>query len=100
MNFITELDYKIGQNIKNLRIKLDLSSLHLGDYLNVSSSFIRSVENGKSKYNIRHIYLIIALFNEKDPSITFDLIMPEIEENLILELQAIKKVDNKYIKDE
>ena len=62
MNFITELDYKIGQNIKNIRIKLNLSSLHLGDYLNVSSSFIRSVENGKSKYNIRHIYLIIALF--------------------------------------
>ena len=57
MNFITELDYKIGQNIKNIRIKLNLSSLHLGDYLNVSSSFIRSVENGKSKYNIRHIGL-------------------------------------------
>lgn len=42
MNFITELDYKIGQNIKSIRIKLNLSSLHLGDYLNVSSSFICS----------------------------------------------------------
>ena len=83
MNFVTELDHKIGQNIKNLRIKLGLSSLQLGDYLNVSSSFIRSVEGGKSKYNIRHIYLILALFNEKDSSVTFDMIMPKIEENLI-----------------
>ena len=97
---INKLDKEITKKVKELRKKLSLTTLDISIHLNVSNAFVRNVEAGYKKYNIKHLYLIYCLFHELDPNVTFDMLMCDYNSDLIIELKDIKKVNNKYIKDE
>ncbi|MCP1226692.1 hypothetical protein [Sebaldella sp. S0638] len=96
---ITDLDKLISQRILKIRNRLEIPSYKIADYLNVSSSFVRAVESHTMKYNVKHIYLIVQFFNEYDEFIDFNDIFPERDDELIVELQETKKVNNKYQKE-
>ncbi len=96
---ITDLDKLISQRILKIRNRLGIPSYKIADYLNVSSSFVRAVENHTMKYNVKHIYLIVQFFNEYDDTVDFNDIFPERDDELIIELQETKKVNNKYQKE-
>ena len=51
---ITKLDKEIALKVKIIRENLKLSATDLSAHLNVSSSFVRNVEAGYKKYNIKH----------------------------------------------
>ena len=59
---INELDLRITRKVKKLRKKYSLTTLELSSHLNVSNAFIRNVEAGYKKYNIKHLYLLYCLF--------------------------------------
>lgn len=97
---INELDLRITRKVKKLRKKYSLTTLELSSHLNVSNAFIRNVEAGYKKYNIKHLYLLYCLFYELDHKITFNMLMADYDTDLAIELQNIKKINNKYEKDE
>ena len=71
-SIIMSFEKRTAENIKKLRKKLNISVDELSEYLDVEGSFIRSVECGNAKYNLRHIYLIKDLFNKYDKTIMFE----------------------------
>ena len=97
---ISELDLRITKKVKALREKHSLTTIDLSGHLNVSNAFVRNVEAGYKKYNIKHLYLLYCLFYELDQTISFDLLMAEYDTDLVIELQNTKKINNKYVKDE
>ncbi len=97
---INKLDKEITKNVKKLRKKFSLTTIDISTHLNVSNAFVRNVEAGYKKYNLKDLYLMYCLFYELDPSVTFDMIMYSYDSDLIIELQDMKKINNKYIKDE
>lgn len=97
---INKLDKEISKKVKELRKKLSLTTVDVSIHLNISNAFVRNVEAGYKKYNIKHLYLIYCLFHELDPSVTFDMLMCDYDSDLIIELKDIKKINNKYVKDE
>ena len=100
MQKITKLDKEIALKVKIIRENLKLSATDLSAHLNVSSSFVRNVEAGYKKYNIKHLYAIYCIFYELDNTVTFDIFIPSYNLDLMLELINTKKVKNKYIKDD
>ena len=84
---ITNFEKRISVIIKKLRKKLNVSVEEIAEYLDVEGSFIRSVECGNAKYNLRHIYLIKDLFNKYDDSILFEDLLPKRTDGLIRTLQ-------------
>ena len=87
MNGINNFDNKISENTKKLRKKHGISVEEMAEYLNVEGSFIRSVECGNAKYNLRHVYLIKDLFNKYDKTIMFENLLPKRSDGLIRNLQ-------------
>ena len=87
MSGIINFDNKIAENIKKLRKKYGISVEEMAEYINVEGSFIRSVECGNAKYNLRHIYLIKDLFNKYDKTIMFENLLPKRSDGLIRNLQ-------------
>ena len=97
---INKLDKEITENIKKLRKKFSLTTIDISTHLNVSNAFVRNVEAGYKKYNIKHLYLLYCLFYELDQAISFDMLIAEYDTDLVIELQNTKKINNKYVKDE
>ena len=97
---ISELDLRITKKVKALREKHSLTTIDLSGHLNVSNAFVRNVEAGYKKYNIKHLYLLYCLFYELDQAISFDMLIAEYDTDLVIELQNTKKINNKYVKDE
>ena len=86
-SIIMSFEKRTAENIKKLRKKLNISVDELSEYLDVDGSFIRSVECGNAKYNLRHIYLIKDLFNKYDKTIMFENLLPKRSDGLIRNLQ-------------
>ena len=97
---INELDLRITKKVKKLRKKYSLTTVELSSHLNVSNAFVRNVESGYKKYNIKHLYLLYCFFYELDKDITFNMLIADYDTDLVIELQNIKKINNKYEKDE
>ena len=52
---INKLDKEITENIKKLRKKFSLTTIDISTHLNVSNAFVRNVEAGYKKYNLKNI---------------------------------------------
>ena len=97
---INKLDKEIALKVKTIREKLKLSATDLSAHLNVSNAFVRNVEAGYKKYNLKHLYAIYCIVYELDNTITFNMFIPDYNLDLMLELVNTKKVNNKYIKED
>ncbi|MDR2879870.1 MAG: hypothetical protein LBV03_08155 [Fusobacteriales bacterium] len=87
MNRVSQFDKKVANNVAHTRRRLEISVEDIAEFLYVDASFVRSVECYDKKYNLRHLYLIMALFMKADDSITLDSLMPKCSENIIKILQ-------------
>lgn len=87
VNRVSQFDKKVANNVAHTRRRLEISVEDIAEFLYVDASFVRSVECYDKKYNLRHLYLIMALFMKADDSITLDSLMPKCSENIIKILQ-------------
>lgn len=86
-SIVMSFEKRTAENIKKLRKELNISVDELSEYLDVEGSFIRSVECGNAKYNLRHVYLIKDLFSKYDEKIMFENLLPKRSDGLIRSLQ-------------
>lgn len=87
MNKVSQFDKRVAKNITKFRKKLKVSVEEIAEFLYIDASFIRSVECFDKKYNLRHLYLIMALFRKYDKTITIDSLLPKCSDNVIKTLQ-------------
>lgn len=69
-----KIDVYIINRIRSMRLERNWSQQELADYMNVSRSFIRDVEDMRkeSRYNIRHLNILAYIFN-----VPFSAFFPE-----------------------
>ncbi len=87
MNKVSQFDKRVAKNIVKIRKKLNVSVEEIAEFLYIDASFIRSVECFDKKYNLRHLYLIMALFRKYNETITMDFLLPKCSDNVIKILQ-------------
>jgi len=61
---MTQIEDFVVQKVKEMRVERGWSQRELADYMNLSQSYIRDVENPKrwQKYNLNHINTLAKLF--------------------------------------
>lgn len=96
-NNINLLDKKISSNVLKIKTDLGLKTSDLAEALGLEDVFIRGVESFKKKYNVRHLFILINYFNEKNNSshkykdgISWYHIFPECEDDLIEKIKTEK----------
>ena len=87
MNRVSKFDERVAKNVTKLRKKYKISVEDIAEFIFVDASFIRSVECYDKKYNLRHLYLIMALFRKYNETITMDFLLPKCSDNVIKILQ-------------
>ena len=95
MNRVSKFDERVAKNVTKLRKKYQISVEDIAEFIFVDASFIRSVECYDKKYNLRHLFLIMALFKKIDNSVTLDSLVPKCSENVIKILQNDTKSKTK-----
>ena len=95
MNKVSKFDERVAKNVTKLRKKYKISVEDIAEFIFVDASFVRSVECYDKKYNLRHLYLIMALFKKRENSVTLDLLVPKCSENVIKILQNDTKSKTK-----
>ncbi len=97
-NNITFLDKEISANVSKIKTDLGLKTSDLAEALGIEDVFIRGVESFKKKYNVRHLFILINYFNEKNNSthkygsgISWDHIFPKYQDGL---MQKIRRDTN------
>lgn len=61
---MTSIESYVIQRVKEMRYEMGWSQQVLADYMNVSQSFIKDIENPKNraKYNLNHINVLARVF--------------------------------------
>ncbi|MFA7122803.1 MAG: helix-turn-helix transcriptional regulator [Candidatus Delongbacteria bacterium] len=92
---MTKLDMFITDKVRELREKLGFTPNDIGSILDVSSSFINSIEAKKTheKYNIEHLSKIAFLFGCK----ISDLLPENVEEFFEKDELRVLKIDKDKI---
>lgn len=97
-NNITFLDKEISLNVSKIKTELGLKTSDIAEALNLDESFIRNIESSNKKYNIRHLFILVNFFNEKNNSskykdgIKWNHIIPKFDSKF---LEKIKKETDK-----